>query len=263
MTAVNGTPVFVSTYGRAVLRGARTAVLVHGAGMDQSVWTLQGRYLAFHGWNALAVDLPGHGRARGQAALATIEAMADWLAGTLGPLADAPAAVIGHSMGALVALELAARHPDRVGSLALLGAGLAMPVHHDLLAAAARHDPLAVDLITDWAFGRRGHVGGNLLPGGWMMGTAKGLLLRGDPAVLSGDLAACAAYAGGAAAATAARCPALVVIGAEDRMAPPAAGAALAAALADSRSTTIEDAGHMMMVESPEATLQALRGFLG
>ena len=41
-------------------------MFVHGAGMDHSVWPLQARHFAYRGWNALAVDLPGHGRSGGE-----------------------------------------------------------------------------------------------------------------------------------------------------------------------------------------------------
>ncbi len=252
----------VSTYGRAVVRGARTVMLVHGAGMDQSVWTLQGRYLAFHGWNALAVDLPGHGRARDQRPLATIEALADWLALLIRSIGDQPVAVVGHSMGALAALDLAGRYPELVAQLVLLGAAARMPVHPELLTLARAGDRRAVDLICDWGFGRRAHLGGNPLPGGWMIGTARSLLLRAEPGVLATDLAACDQYGDGEARARFVRAPTLVVIGAEDRMTPPSAGRALAAAIPNAVSTVVEDAGHMMMIEQPEATLAALRTFL-
>lgn len=256
-------PIAISTYGRAVVRGARTAVLVHGAGMDQSVWTLQGRYLAFHGWNAVAVDLPGHGRAKNQPALGSIGEIADWLAALVEAIGVERAAVVGHSMGALAALELAARHPERVSQLALLGAAARMPVHPELLDLARRHDRRAVDLICDWAFGTRGHLGGNPLPGGWLMGTARGLLLRGDPAVLANDLSACDTYRNGERAAEAVRCPTLVLVGAEDRMTPPRAGRELAERIPGAACVEIDEAGHMMMVEQPEATLNALRKFMG
>jgi pimeloyl-ACP methyl ester carboxylesterase len=165
-------------------------------------------------------------------------------------------------MGALAALATAARHPERVAALCLLGAAARMPVHPELLALAAAHDPKAVELMCDWAFGPRGQIGGNPQPGGWLQGTARALLRGGDPAVLSSDLAACNAYAQGVEHASAVRCPALVVIGALDRMTPPKAGAQLAGLILGARTTVIAGAGHMMMVEAPDATLEALRGFL-
>jgi pimeloyl-ACP methyl ester carboxylesterase len=225
--------------------------------MDHTVWALQGRHLAFHGWNALAVDLPGHGRSRDLPPLARVEAMADCLAGLVGD--GPPAALIGHSMGALVALAAAARHPDRVASLCLLGAALRMPVHPELLALAAAHDGKAVELMCDWAFGPRGQSGGNPHPGGWLQGTARALLRRGDPEALSVDLAACNAYAAGPEHAAAVRCPTLVVIGAVDRMTPPKAGHALAGAIHCARAEVIPGVGHMMMGEAPDATLRLLR----
>lgn len=258
-----GHQIAVSTYGRTAVRGAQTAFLVHGAGMDQSVWTFQGRYLAFHGWNAFAVDLPAHGRARGQPALGSIEAVADWLASVIATTGPAPAVVVGHSLGALAALDLAARHPDRVSRLVLVGAAMRMPVHPDLLALARANDRRAVELICDWAFGMRGHVGGSPLPGGWLIGTARGLLLKGDPEVLATDLLACDGYTEGERRASEVACPVLVIIGKEDRMTPPAAGRALTARIVGARSVEIDDAGHMVMVEQPEATLAALRTFLG
>jgi pimeloyl-ACP methyl ester carboxylesterase len=147
--------------------------------------------------------------------------------------------------------------------LCLLGAAARMRVHPDLLALAAAHDSKAVELMVDWAFGPKGQIGGNPQPGGWLQGTARSLLRQGDPAVLSSDLAACSAYQGGPATAAAIRCPTLVVIGALDRMTPPKAGHQLAAAIAGARTALIEGAGHMMTIEAPEATLEALRGFVG
>jgi pimeloyl-ACP methyl ester carboxylesterase len=253
----------VHTYGRTVAPNARRVFLIHGAGMDQSVWTLQGRWLAFHGWNAFAVDLPGHGRSRGEPALPTVEAMADWLVALLAETGTAPAWLIGHSMGALVALETAARQRDQVAGLCLLGAAPRLPVHPELLQLAQAADPKVVELMLDWSFGPRGHVGGSPLPGGWLQGTARSLLLRGDPAVLASDLRACDGYRGGAAAAAAFTGPALVIAGGEDRMTPPRAARELVGLLAKGELVAIAEAGHMMMVEAPDATLEALRRVLG
>jgi pimeloyl-ACP methyl ester carboxylesterase len=78
--------------------------------------------------------------------------------------------------------------------------------------------------------------------------------------VLGIDLAACNAYDNGAAAAAAVRCPTLLLLGARDRMTPAKAGQALSALIAGARVTMLPDTGHMMMVEQPNATIDALVG---
>ncbi len=238
-----------------------TALFVHGAGMDHSVWPLQARHLAYRGWNALALDLPGHGRSDG-AALTSIEAMADWLSHLIDRLDLGRTALVGHSMGALIALACAARTPAKVSRVALLGAAPAMPVHPALLEAAARPETLAPRMICDWAFGPSGHFGGHHSPGSWMLGHAQSLLERAAGAALHTDLAACNAWQGGLEAAAGIACPALVVVGELDRMTPARQGARLAAAIPGATLVTLERCGHMMMVEQPDATRDALDGFL-
>ncbi|HET6518954.1 MAG TPA: alpha/beta hydrolase [Geminicoccaceae bacterium] len=258
---VRGQPAFAATGGRPFDPVLPAVVFVHGAGMDHTVWQLQTRYFAHHGRSVLAVDLPGHGRSAGPA-LATVADMALWL-GELIEAAGATksVALVGHSMGALVALQAAAGRDD-VGALALLGVAARMPVHPGLLEAAERDDPLAVELITSWAFGRAAHIGGHRAPGLWMTGGGRRLLGRSAPGVLYRDLAACDAYGDALAAAAAVRCPALLLLGAWDAMTPPRVAAPLAEALREVRTTVLPECGHMMMIERPDASLDALRGIV-
>src|ERR671919_430678 len=92
--------IFLADQGRPFDRARPTLLFVHGAGMDHSVWPLQARHFAYRGWNALALDLPGHGRSAGEL-LTSIEAIADWLARLFDALGIGQAALGGHSMGAL------------------------------------------------------------------------------------------------------------------------------------------------------------------
>ena len=161
---VDAARVFLADQGRKFDPEKPTVLWLHGAGMDHSVWPLQARHFAYRGCNALALDLPGHGRSEGDL-LTSIEAMADWLAGLIDGLGIARAAVVGHSMGALVALACAARTPAKVERIGLLGAAPAMPVHPALLEAAARPEPLGPQMICDWGFGPAGHFGGHRSPG--------------------------------------------------------------------------------------------------
>ncbi len=253
-------PVYAATGGRPFDAGQDSVVFMHGAGMDHTIWALQTRYFAHHGRSVLAPDLPGHGRSAGPA-LDSIAAMAAWVDAFLQAAGVTTAALVGHSMGALIALETAARFPDRVRALALLGAAPRMPVHPDLLAAAEANEHLAYDLVTSWGHGPTGHVGGNRAPGLWLMGGSERLLERSAPGVLHRDLAACNAYDGGAAAERVG-CATLVVLGSDDRMTPARAGRKLAGAIPGAQVMEIAGCGHMMMLEKPDETLDALRTIL-
>lgn len=259
---VDNHPVFAFTFGRDFNSTKPTILFVHGAGMDHSIWTLQARYFAHHGVNAVAVDLPGHGRSQGTP-IESIEAMADWLAKVSVELGIDHIKFVGHSMGALICLEAARRHSNIVDGLALLGVAPAMPVHPALLDAAKANQPLAAELVTSWGHGPAGHFGGNRAPGGWLMGHAQRLLEQASEDVLHNDLAACNNYGGGEQAAAAIQCPALVVVGDQDRMTPAKQGAKLAKAMPSADLVTIQGSGHLMMVENPDATLDALIGAFG
>jgi pimeloyl-ACP methyl ester carboxylesterase len=258
---VDGSEVYAYTGTRQVDPAKPAVVFVHGAANDHSVWLLQSRYFAHHGKGVLAVDLPGHGRSAG-AALGSVDAIADWLPRVLDAAGLAQAALVGHSMGALAALACAARHPARVAKVALLGPAVPMEVSEALIDAAKANDHVAYELINGWSTSAGKQLGGNTVPGMWLLGSAIRLMERTAPGVLHTDLVACSAWTGGLEAAAAVRCPSLVVIGARDIMAPPRAAKGLVEALAGTRVVTLPDTGHAMMAEQPDAVLDALRGFL-
>jgi pimeloyl-ACP methyl ester carboxylesterase len=253
--------VYAYTGARPLVADQRTIVFLHGAANDHGVWAWQSRYFAHHGFNALAVDLPGHGRSGG-AALPSVEAIADWIPALLDAAHAPRAALVGHSLGALSALECAARHPARVERIVLVGPAAPMTVSDELLEAARRDDHAAYEMINGWSFSATRQLGGNAVPGFWMTGNAMRLMERTAPGVLAVDLAACHGYANGVAAAAAVRCPALVVTGARDLMAPPRNAQALVAALRDARVVSLPSSGHALMAEEPDAVLDALRAFL-
>ena len=259
--AVSGHEAYVYTGTRPIVPGRPAVLFVHGAGNDHSVWALQSRYFAHHGFNVLTPDLPGHGRSGGKP-LAEVQAIADWLAALLEAARVERATIVGHSLGALAVLEMASRHHARVVRIALLGPGVPMPVSEALLAAARADDPGACDMIVGWSHAPARQIGGNPAPGMWMTGNALRLLQRSRPGVLYVDLMACHTYVQGLDAAASVRCPSLVVLGSRDLMAPPKSAAALIERLADPRVVTLADGGHAMMAEQPDAVLDALRGFV-
>jgi pimeloyl-ACP methyl ester carboxylesterase len=255
---VKGADTFLATGGKAFDADLPTVVFLHGAGMDHTAWAQHDRWFAHHGYNVLAPDLPGHGRSAGKL-LPDIADMADWTSALLDASGAKTAKLIGHSMGSLIALETAARHPDKVSALVLVGTSAAMTVGPDLLKAAEANDHAAIDMVAIWGLGHAAGLGGSLAPGLWMHGGAQRLLERCKDGVLFNDLAACNAYQNAPAAAATIKVPTTLVLGGRDMMTPAKTGRALAAAIANSRTVVLSGAGHMMMAERPDELLAALR----
>lgn len=254
---VAGKKVFAATGGRAFDPRLPVVLFLHGAGMDHSIWMLQARYFAHHGRAVLATDAPGHGRSAGPG-VRDMGVLADWALAVLDAAGAGKAALVGHSMGSLIALEAASRAPSRVTALALLGTAAPMKVHPDLQKSAEANDHGAIDLISSWALGRRAHFGGAQAPGTWMMGGGTRLLERNPPGALAAGLAACNAYGGAVAAAEKVTCPTLLLLGEADRMTPPSAAREIGAKIKGARTIVLPRAGHMMMIEQPDPVIDAL-----
>ena len=259
--AIRGTDAYAYTGGKTFDPALPTLVFIHGAEHDHCVWVLQTRYLAHHGFSVLAVDLPGHGRSGGTP-LASVEAIADWIVAVLDAARVTKAALIGHSMGSLVAIECAARYPDRVSKVALVGTAFPMKVSDELLTATRDDEPLAQDMVNIWSHAAYAQYPSNPGPGFWVMGENLRLMQRQKPGVMYADFTACNNYTNGIEAAKQVRCPALLIMGKRDLMTPPRAAKEIASALADKRSIEISGAGHALMAEKPDEVLEALRGFL-
>lgn len=243
-----------------------TLIFIHGAQNDHSVWSWQSHYLANHGYNVLAVDLPGHGRSSGSA-LTSIEAMAQWLLALFDAAGITKACLIGHSMGSLIALEAARIAPERVTKLALFGNAYPMKVADVLLNTARENEPAAIDMVTGWshysATKKAADTGMNLQE------NTKRLMQHlseiNPDHLLYTDLSACNNYARGEQAAAAINqyhCPALFVMAQQDRMTPSKASAQLRATIPDARVIEIAECGHALMAEQPDAVLTALVDFL-
>ena len=256
--AVEGAETFVATGGRDFDPALPCIVFLHGAGLDHSVWALLARAFAHRGFGVLAPDLPGHGRSAGPP-LSSIVALADWTAALIDAAGVRAARLVGHSMGSLIALETAARHPEKVTGLALIATAAPMRVSDDLLCAARLNDHAAIDMIALWGEGYRATLGGSLAPGLWMLGGAERLLERAPPGVLFADLSACNDYRDALAAAKKVTVPATVILGSRDLMTPLKSGRAVADAIPACRVTVLDGAGHMLMSERPDEVLAALR----
>ncbi|MGK5026227.1 alpha/beta fold hydrolase [Janthinobacterium sp. RB2R34] len=251
------------TGGKAFDASQPTAVFIHGAQNDHSVWALQTRYFAHHGWNVLAVDLPGHGRSTGTAKT-TVEEMVHWILAMLDAAGVAQAMLVGHSMGSLIALEAAYQAPARVSQLAMLGSTYPMAVSPALLETSKNDEQAAIDMVNLWSHSSIAQKPSFPGPGFYAMGGARRLKQRIaaiNPAhVFHTDFYSCNAYANGEAAAASVTCPTLFIFGARDMMTPPKSTRLLTSSIAHGKLVQV-DSGHELMAEQPDAVLDALFAF--
>ena len=241
-------------------------VFIHGALHDHSAWTLLARWFAHHGHSVLAVDLPGHGQSEGPP-LESIEALADWTLALLDAAGVQQAALVGHSMGSLIALEAAARAPDRITRLAMLGTAYPMKVSDALLNTALENPLKAIDMVNAFSISTTASKPSYPGPGMWVHGSNRALMRRMQAAANANqsglnlfhlDFSVCDRYANGLQAAALVRCPVTFVLGKSDQMTSPKVTGELASAL-KARVVMVES-GHHMMAEAPDAVLGAVRG---
>jgi len=254
---VDGAEVFATTGGKPFNPELPLVIFLHGAGFDHSMWALFSRWFSHHGYSVLAPDLPAHGRSEGQP-ISSIAGMADWTIKLIDAAGAKKAGLVGHSMGSLFALDAAARYPDRVSALSLIGVGAAMPVSPDLLNAAKDNNHDAIDMVSIWGFGFAAGLGGSQAPGLWMMGGGQRVLERDEPGVLFNDLSACSDYKAAMDSAAKVNAPTTLILGERDMMTPLKSGKQLAAAIAGSKSVILHGAGHMLTAERPDDVLKAL-----
>ena len=246
----------------ATVEPGRCVVFVHGALNDHSVWTLLARWYAHHGYAVLALDQPGHGRSDGPP-LASVEALADWLVALLDAAGVPSAHLVGHSMGSLIALEVAARAPERAAGLVMVGTAVPMKVSPALLTAAREEPARAIAMVNAFSHSSLASKPSFPGPGTWLHGASAALMQRmqqggaEDGNLFEHDFRLCDAYVHGMEAASAVRCPAHLIVGERDVMTPARATGELAAAL----KATVHrvKAGHALMQEAPDAVLNALR----
>jgi pimeloyl-ACP methyl ester carboxylesterase len=261
---VQGRRAYAYTGGKPFDAALPCVVFIHGALNDHSVWNLLARWLAHHGHAVLAVDQPGHGRSEGPPA-ASVEALADWTLALLDAAGARSAAVVGHSMGTLVGLEMAARAPGRITQLAMIATSYPMKVS-DALLSTAREQPLrAIDMVNVFSHSSIAAKPSFPGPGMWVHGGARALMRRMLAGVsgLDGcnlfehDFRLCDAYANGLQAAAQVRCPVTFILGERDQMTSPKVTRELAQALRAKVFTL--PAGHSLMTEAPDGVLNAVR----
>lgn len=251
---VRDTKTYAATGGKDFDSKLETVVFLHGTGLDHRCWALQTRWFAYNGYSVLAPDFPGHSLSEGDP-LTSIEDMGTWLIEVLNTMGVKKAHIVGHSQGFLSALELARQAPELVASLIGIGTAAAIPVNPTLIEAAQRSSAEAANMLLQWGFGQKAHMGISAVPG--MQPLAIGRQIMSENPV-EADLRACADYTDGEQAASEIKLPTYLILAGQDRLTPLKAGLAVAKQL-NADYTIIEGYGHMLPIEAPKQCLQQLR----
>ncbi|RWB52529.1 alpha/beta fold hydrolase [Mesorhizobium sp.] len=255
-TAPDGTSFIRAGSGAPVL-------FIHGVGMNAAIWQPQIERMADR-WDVIAIDLLGHGRSPLPPQAPELADYARQAIRLLDHLGLDNVSVVGHSMGALVAQELALLAPERVGRIVSLNAVFRRPpeladaVRERAAALTGRGDAAgAAQTIARWF--------GDPVPAGLTAAAEKTAAALGevDPEGYARTYRLFArADADHAERLPTLAVPALFITGSEDKNSSPAMSAAMARLAPHGRCTVLPGERHMMAVAAPDLTTRHIADFL-
>lgn len=232
-------------------QGQPALLFVHGAGGDHTLWGQQLRDLA-KDLSVAALDLNGHGRSPARAGDGLATYVEDVLA-VLQALAM-PTVIVGHSMGGAIALTAALQCPRNLIGLGLVGTGAKLKVHPQILELCQTNFEGAVELVVSWSFAEG--------TSSELVQRAQEQMRRNGQAALYRDFLSCSTF-DVMSRLSEVSVPTIVICGREDKLTPVKYSGYLQQNIPDARLKVIERAGHMVMLEQPEALTQALQEFCG
>jgi len=231
----------------------RKILFLHAAGSNGHAWHHQYDHLG-KAHSPIALDLPGHGRTSGVEGLASLEDYADFTAAFLDAMKIDSAVIAGRSMGGAIAMDFARRHPDRVQALILM-------------ATAAKFN-IPKERIETWRAVTMGRSSQPFTKDGYSPKTPQEVIqegwmeqIRTDPRVRWMDMEACSKF-DLSDRISGINCPALVLVGADDTITPPADAEFIQSRIRASRLKIIPDAAHNLTAEKPGEVNAAIDSFL-
>lgn len=228
----------------------RVIVTIHGSGGDHTNWPENLRNLTKA--DVYALDLPSHGQSSGDGR-ASVEAYTDFIEAFVTTLALENVTLIGHSLGGAIVQMLAVRAPGWLTGIVLVGTGVRLRVHPNILDGLLSNFEATIDIICLRAFGPT--ASDNLISEG------REVMLNTPPEVIHGDYSVCNQF-NLMEKVAAINLPTLVISGTADKLTPVKYGQYLRDKIPGARQAVIKDAGHMMALEKPGEFTKIIADFL-
>ncbi|MGP8153179.1 MAG: alpha/beta fold hydrolase [Smithella sp.] len=219
-------------------------VFIHGSGGDHSVWSHQYARLQKK-YKIAAIDLPGHGRSGGSGEK-DVSRYCAWVKKILDILDLNKAVLVGHSLGAAIALKFTINYPEEIAGIIPVGGGMKMPVNPFFLdylkTNPAQITAEITELICKYSLAKENRPK--------FLSTLQKGISRSKVEVLYGDLLACNEL-DLTKETDKIKVPALIICGDEDKMTSPDFSRQLVASIGGANLAIIAGAGHMVMMERP------------
>ena len=243
---------------RKLTKGSKPIIFIHGTGMDHTVWTLPIRHFVRKKIEVMAVDLPGHGKNQDKA-FESIDKISTYLFNFLDKNSISECSIVGHSMGSLIALEMASSMPERINAISMIGTAFPMQVGEALLESAKQNSQVAIDILTFMGYSYSSRLGGNKNPGMWMTESTRRLMQKSKKGIIYKDLKACSEFSDGLEKAKKVTGKVQLILGSNDFLTPRIRAQDLIDHFNNPQVKEINGSGHSLMMEEPNKVLDYLQ----
>jgi pimeloyl-ACP methyl ester carboxylesterase len=236
-------------------------VLLHGFPLSNAIWHKQQLRLSDR-FRVITPDLRGHGKSPAPAGVYEMDVLARDVLALLDALKIDKAVIMGHSMGGYVALAAWRLAPERFLALGLIASQAGADTeegrqgrHKTAEKVAAEGSKVVAEAMLPKLFAPGVQAEAIVQP-------VRQMMLNTPPAGIIGSLQGMATRPDCSALLTKISVPVLILAGDQDQIIPPEKAKAMAAAMKTATLIMVEHAGHMPMLEQPEATTTALYNFI-
>jgi len=248
---INGKQISYWAGRKGLLGGRETVIFIHGAGGGQYTWSYQKGFFEKE-FNPVIIELPGHGESEGEGE-EEIGKYAGHIHSFVKALGLQKVFLVGHSMGGAIVQTLALTHPEVMKGIVLVGTGARLRVLPLILEGIKNNFKETVQKINQFAFSPKAPSD--------LIGKGVSSMVQCKPEVLYGDFLACDRF-DLMKEVEKVDLPTLILCGEDDQLTPLKYSQFLQNRIKGSKLEVLSNAGHMVMMESPQTFNEKIKEFI-